>query len=184
MQCTIYGGLSPLVGNRIHCQKSLRVSVSSWCTACDTRRADAHSKRARAGTPPCLIRDSSPSAAALLSVILLYAALAPVGTGATHTMSGSLWKQLLTRGSSWIEPSASPEAWETTAELRRKLLYTHLNALPARWQAAQNEFRALMDKMRAKQVTIEEAGWFGVRCVELYAFYCLGVVIGARSLQP
>jgi len=140
--------------------------------------------RARAGTPPCLIRDSSSSAAALLSVILLYAALAPVGTGATHTMSGSLWKQLLTRGSSWIEPSASPEAWETTAELRRKLLYTHLNALPARWQAAQNEFRALLDKMRAKQVTVEEAGWFGVRCVELYAFYCLGVVIGARSLQP
>ncbi|KAF6002813.1 hypothetical protein CCYA_CCYA08G2439 [Cyanidiococcus yangmingshanensis] len=99
-------------------------------------------------------------------------------------MSGSLWKQLLSRNSALIVPSASPEAWETTADLRRKLLYTHLNALPARWNAAQNEFRALVSKLRSKHVTVEEAGWFGLRCAELYAFYCLGIVLGARSLQP
>jgi hypothetical protein len=99
-------------------------------------------------------------------------------------MSGSIWKQLLSRNSSWIVQSATPEAWETTADLRRKLLYTHLNALPARWHAARAEFQSLVDKLRAKQVTVEEAGWFSLRCVELYAFYCVGLVLGARSLQP
>ncbi|KAK4536578.1 hypothetical protein CDCA_CDCA09G2603 [Cyanidium caldarium] len=97
-------------------------------------------------------------------------------------MSGVI-KELTARHANAVVRSATPEAWETTAELRRQLLYTHLNALPARAGAAWQELHALKDKALAKQVTLGEAATFGLRCVEVYAFYCIGKMIGARSAQ-
>lgn len=98
-------------------------------------------------------------------------------------MSGVL-KEIVARHASSVVKASTAEAWETTAALRKQLWYTHLNALPARWQAAREEAMSIGDKVRAQEVTLGEAARFGLRALEVYAFYCVGKMAGARSLQP
>lgn len=74
--------------------------------------------------------------------------------------------------------TATPEAWETTARLRKQLWYTHVNAMPARVDAAVAEWKALVEKVRSKHVTVGETTTASARLLELYAYFCLGKLCG------
>lgn len=94
----------------------------------------------------------------------------------------SVMKEIAKRASNLIVKGKTPEAWDTTAELRNKYLYTTLDAMPARVAEASKEWANLRNKVTARDFTVNEVGVGAVRAVELYAFYLIGKMVGSRSM--
>lgn len=94
----------------------------------------------------------------------------------------SMLRALAQRSSQNIVKSATPEAWETTANLRKQYIYTSMDALPARMAEASKEWSALRQKISSREVTLNDVATGTLRAVELYVFYYIGKSIGGRSI--
>ena len=94
----------------------------------------------------------------------------------------SMLKEIAKRSGNLVVRGSSETAWETTGRLRSQFVMTTLDAMPARLAEASAEWNALRDKLRTRNVTVNELGVLAVRGVELYASYLIGRVIGGRSL--
>lgn len=94
----------------------------------------------------------------------------------------SLLREFARRSSQHIVKSSTPEAWETTANLRTQYLYTSMEAMPARMAEASKEWSALRQKVSNREVTLNDMATGMVRACELYAFYFVGKVIGGRTI--
>eukprot|EP00172_Hildenbrandia_rubra_P004529 Plantae.Rhodophyta-Hildenbrandia_rubra.ctg9325.p1 GENE.Plantae.Rhodophyta-Hildenbrandia_rubra.ctg9325~~Plantae.Rhodophyta-Hildenbrandia_rubra.ctg9325.p1 ORF type:complete len:104 (+),score=21.60 Plantae.Rhodophyta-Hildenbrandia_rubra.ctg9325:189-500(+) len=97
--------------------------------------------------------------------------------------AANLLRSLARRAPDRIAQAKSAEAWETTAGLRDKYIFTTLDAMPARLEAASQEWSALKTKVMARDVTVNELGTGLVRALELYGLYCIGKVIGSKSIS-
>lgn len=91
-------------------------------------------------------------------------------------------RNLAQRYSSQIVKSSAPEAWETTANLRRQYIFTSMDAMPARVETASKEFAELRQKIMARSFTMNEVAVGAVRAAELYVFFYFGKILGGRSL--
>eukprot|EP00871_Galdieria_phlegrea_P005047 jgi/Galph1/5543/GphlegSOOS_G4176.1 len=89
---------------------------------------------------------------------------------------------LADRYSSQAVSTKTVEGWETTSDLRRKLVATHLKTLPVRYEMAKEEFVGFVQKVRTLDFTFTEAFRFSLRSVELAAWYWIGKTIGKREL--
>lgn len=94
----------------------------------------------------------------------------------------SLLREIARRSSKNIAKSATPQAWETTANLRTQYMYTTMDAMPARVEEAAKEWAALRNRISTREFTINDVTTGIVRAGELYAFYLFGKVIGGRTL--
>ena len=97
------------------------------------------------------------------------------------SLAANMMKAIARRAPDRIAKADSAEAWETTANLRRQYVATSFDAMPARVKCASEEWTALKDKIKARDVTVDEVGWGTVRAIELYGLYCLGKILGSKS---
>lgn len=88
------------------------------------------------------------------------------------------------RSSKLIVKSPSPQAWETTSNLRSQYMYTTMEAMPARVEEASKECSQLKAKITSRNITVGDIGVGIVRAIEFYGFYLVGRIIGSRSLSP
>ncbi|CAN8066024.1 unnamed protein product [Agarophyton chilense] len=91
-------------------------------------------------------------------------------------------REIARRSSSLIVKSSTPQAWETTSQLRSQYIYTTMDCMPARVAEAKQEWAQLRHKVAARHLTVNDLGVGVVRALEMYGFYLLGRVIGSRSL--
>lgn len=94
----------------------------------------------------------------------------------------SLLREVARRSSQHIVKSSTPEAWETTANLRSQYLYTSMEAMPARVAEASKEWSAIRQKISTRDITLNDVATAAVRACELYAFYFVGKIIGGRTV--
>lgn len=78
-----------------------------------------------------------------------------------------LLKTLADRYASQAVPTKTVQGWETTSDLRRKLVATHLNTLPTRLQSAKEELKDFIQKTRTLDFTYLDAFRFGIRSLEV-----------------
>ncbi|EME26693.1 hypothetical protein Gasu2_00220 [Galdieria sulphuraria] len=93
-----------------------------------------------------------------------------------------LLKTLADRYASQAVPTKTVQGWETTSDLRKKLVATHINALPSRLQSAKEELKDFVQKTRTLDFTYLAAFRFGIRSLELAAWYWIGKTLGKREL--
>lgn len=91
--------------------------------------------------------------------------------------------QQVARRTGMAVKSTSPEAWETTSQLRSQYLYTTMEAMPARVAEASKEWAEVRAKIVKRDFTLNDIGVGTIRAVEFYCFYLLGRAMGSRSLS-
>mmetsp|Transcript_851 Transcript_851/g.2348 ORF Transcript_851/g.2348 Transcript_851/m.2348 type:complete len:103 (+) Transcript_851:81-389(+) len=81
-----------------------------------------------------------------------------------------------------IVKGSSPEALDATADLLRKLIYTTMDAAPARVTAAREEWAVVKRKILNMDATVDEAKRFGIGLLHIFGWFEVGRMLGARSL--
>ena len=94
----------------------------------------------------------------------------------------SMLKEIAKRSGDLVVKGSSQTAWETTGRLRAQFVMTTFDAMPARVAEASEELGVLRNKLRARDVTLNEVAVFAARSVEFYAFYLIGKAFGGRSM--
>lgn len=96
----------------------------------------------------------------------------------------SMMKEIARRAPKLIVKCETPEAWATTARLRKEFVVTTMDAMPARVAAASKEYAALKSKVVDRSATVNDVAIGAARCFELYCFYLTGRFLGSGSLNP
>ncbi|ERN15464.1 uncharacterized protein LOC18443753 [Amborella trichopoda] len=86
------------------------------------------------------------------------------------------YKQLLEQNKQYIQ---NPPTVEKCSELSKQLFYTRLASIPGRYESFWKEMDAVKQLWKRKdELRVEDAGIAALFGLELYAWFCVGEIVG------
>eukprot|EP00897_Mesotaenium_endlicherianum_P004898 jgi/Mesen1/4436/ME000225S03423 len=96
--------------------------------------------------------------------------------GLVSKHGSSYYKQLLERNKQYIVGDASVEKCQ---ELSKQFVYTNLASIPKRYESALKELEYLKARgSKISDIKVEELGIGVLFAAEVYAWFCVGEIIG------